>query len=271
MIPHTIPNGMSNEHWIMIKKKNKWVLTMMSSALDNLCLKPAACEISTAMERPAAAMAESRQGSGEESLILFWCMVKLVHLSRWRDKLTAMDHSFPVDKYSSRRKELCDGIPSYMEIHIFLKMLNGSSKQLKLRRHATVIEVKDMARTLSNVPIEDQVLQYAGKVLQDHHLLHVYGVSQDSNIFLLLRLRGGVKSTEEAAQSHREQRRSLTSLGSTSSLEPLQPFSRATSEPEPKAKLKPNAKEMAEAKTRLPAWDPEPPAAPHTGNPRKAQ
>ncbi|KAM7258648.1 hypothetical protein ACFE04_014389 [Oxalis oulophora] len=74
---------------------------------------------------------------------------------------------------------------------IFVKTLTGKSLTVGVASESTIENVKAEIAVREGIPAEEQRLIYAGKQLEDDHNLADYDIKHESNLELLLRLRGG--------------------------------------------------------------------------------
>ncbi len=72
-------------------------------------------------------------------------------------------------------------------MQIFVKTLTGKHANLEVEPTTLVEEVKAMLQALEGYPVEQQRLIFAGKQLEDGHMLQEYGIMRDSTLHLVLR------------------------------------------------------------------------------------
>jgi len=75
------------------------------------------------------------------------------------------------------------------EIQMFVKNLTGATRTLSVRRLAKVEELKAKVMEKEGIPVNEMRLVFGGKQLEDGKLIYDYGVSYESTVHLLLRLR----------------------------------------------------------------------------------
>ena len=83
----------------------------------------------------------------------------------------------------------CLSLPGGMQV--FVKTISGKYITLDILPETTVLALKQQVYNKEGIPVDAQIFVFAGKSLQDEHLLSEYGVMQESTLFLMLRLKGG--------------------------------------------------------------------------------
>jgi hypothetical protein len=76
-------------------------------------------------------------------------------------------------------------------IQIFVKTLTGKTIMFKAYENSTVLDLKEWIRTVQDIPLVDQRLIFAGKMLEeDDKTLESYNVLKESTVHLVLKLSG---------------------------------------------------------------------------------
>jgi len=82
-------------------------------------------------------------------------------------------------------------------MQIFVQNLQSETRTLEFEPEASVRAVKDVLQKSEDVPWEQQVLTFAGHVLEDDSSLASYSVQKESTLYLSLRLLGGGKKRKK--------------------------------------------------------------------------
>jgi ubiquitin C len=77
-------------------------------------------------------------------------------------------------------------------MRIFVKTLTGMHITLEVEPTDRIEDVKAKIRDKEGMPIDQQHLFFAGKQLEDGNILQDYSIQKDSNLYLILRIRGGL-------------------------------------------------------------------------------
>ena len=76
-------------------------------------------------------------------------------------------------------------------MQVVVKTLNGKTIAVDVDSSDSVESVKQMMQDREGVPVEQMRLVYGGKQLEDGRSLADYDIQSESNISLILRVRGG--------------------------------------------------------------------------------
>lgn len=75
---------------------------------------------------------------------------------------------------------------------VYINSLSGHSIDILITHQMSIEEMKMIIQQKDGIPIDQQRLIFAGKQLDDSMLVGMYNITKESNINLILRLRGGM-------------------------------------------------------------------------------
>jgi hypothetical protein len=81
--------------------------------------------------------------------------------------------------------------------NVYVKTLTGKTITLVISELHTVYEMKHLIQDRGGIPPDQQRLVYEGQQLEDRHKITKYAISSESDVHLVLRLRGGGDPTVE--------------------------------------------------------------------------
>lgn len=84
-----------------------------------------------------------------------------------------------------------DGTGSGSTKSIMLKTLQGKTIPMEVQDSDTIASIKSKIHEKEGIPVDQQRLVFNGKQLEDNNTVGDYGIQADSNVHLVLRLKGG--------------------------------------------------------------------------------
>jgi ubiquitin C len=119
---------------------------------------------------------------------------KLIHGGKFLDdSMSIQDYSIENDSTITITVPLLGGGGSEgTSKQIFIKTLQGKTMTLDVSDTDTIQSVKNKIFEKEGIPVDQQRLVFNGKQLEDNMTIADYNIQADSNIHLVLRLRGGL-------------------------------------------------------------------------------
>ena len=79
---------------------------------------------------------------------------------------------------------------------LFVRTLTGKNIEIEIEGCDTVLNLKKKILDSEDIPVDQQRLIFAGKILEDEKILDDYSVNNEATIHLYMRLRGGGSGEE---------------------------------------------------------------------------
>ncbi len=76
-------------------------------------------------------------------------------------------------------------------MQIFIKTLSGKTLTLDISSNESISNIKNKIHEKEGIPVDHQRLVFNGKQLEDTESVGSYGITSESNLHLVLRLKGG--------------------------------------------------------------------------------
>ncbi|KAJ6230681.1 polyubiquitin-like [Anaeramoeba flamelloides] len=124
----------------------------------------------------------------------------IAEMKNWEnDRITLyLDNQVLKDNTKLESKEIEEGEILNMtyrgvaKMQIFVRTLQGATATFNIPVNSTHKDIKEQLKDRFGIPVDQQRLIYGGKeIIKDNLLLTEYGVTNNSTLHLVLRLRGG--------------------------------------------------------------------------------
>lgn len=107
------------------------------------------------------------------------------------DSLKLLDYDIESHSIINVIFKMNGGGPDGSTKQIFIKTLQGKTLTLDVSDNDSIASIKNKIFEKEGIPIEQQRLVFNGKQLEDNQTIADYNIEENSNIHLVLRLRGG--------------------------------------------------------------------------------
>ena len=76
---------------------------------------------------------------------------------------------------------------------VFIKTLEGTTRSLTVNHEDTIFMVKHTLLDMTGVPVDQQLLVFQGRRLEDHRTIKDNTIRSESTVHFLLQLRAGMQ------------------------------------------------------------------------------
>ena len=87
-------------------------------------------------------------------------------------------------------------------MQIFIRTLSGRTLHLDVEPSDTIREVKEKLEDRTGIPVDAQRLIFAGRSLEDERTLADYGISRESTLHMVQRLRRSDSASDYSQQNN---------------------------------------------------------------------
>nr|XP_047140271.1 ubiquitin-like [Hydra vulgaris] len=101
------------------------------------------------------------------------------------------DHNLGGADEQIKINEPTQNIGSGFGRQFFVRSLTGSILAFKLNADMTILQLKKEIEDKQHIPVDQQRIVYQGKQLEDNNTLGYYEISDNADLHLVTRLRGG--------------------------------------------------------------------------------
>ena len=108
----------------------------------------------------------------------FYCLVKEINLT-------------PEEMIQKHMEKMKNLLPLALNKNVFVKVLTGKTISIKYNENMTIEQLKNIIFKREGIPIKEQNMVYAGKLLSNYNQIKDYNLKNDSVVHLVLKLRGG--------------------------------------------------------------------------------
>lgn len=145
---------------------------------------------------PSIAKGDSRYTGGPRPMCehcYFYLDTTVVNFMRHqRHEIAQLNQSIAAltSRFDRWRQTVVTALPASLQLRLFVKTLLGAIHNITTHPFDSVAHLKELVQDQTNTPPDQQRLIFAGSQLEDDKLLTDYKITDQSTLFLTLRLRG---------------------------------------------------------------------------------